>query len=128
MANPIILAYNLDMETENQMKLLCEKLGFAYRAVTPELYALPIGALAGIPISGKPAVSLDMGFSEPMLVMCHLLNPQLDAFLKVMRTSDIPRIDLKAILTPSNVTWNSRQLRDELAREHESVRATARKG
>ena len=120
MAAPTILCYNLDGETLEGLRALCEAQGLALRAVSPFEYGLPIGALAGIPVAVKPAPAIG-GFSDPMLVMCHLLSPQLDAFLQGMRDEGIPRIALKAILTPSNVSWNSLELRGELAREHEAM-------
>ena len=120
MAQPILLACNISPASAATLAALCERLGMRYRPVTSLEYAVPIGALAGIPVAAKPAPSLG-GFSDPMLVMCHLLSPQLDAFLQGMRDEGIPRIALKAILTPSNVSWNSLELRSELAREHEAV-------
>ena len=120
MAVPTILCYNLDGNTLSGLRALCEAQGLALRTVSPFEYGLPVGALAGIPVAAKPAPPLG-GFSDPMLVMCHLLSPQLDAFLQGMRDRGIPRIALKAILTPGNVSWNSLELRNELAREHEAV-------
>ncbi|MBR1821294.1 MAG: DUF3783 domain-containing protein [Clostridia bacterium] len=121
MAGMLLLTYNLDEGTTQRLQTLCQRQGIRYRAVAPSEYALPIGALAGIPVSKAAKVGLNAYFSDPMLVMCHILSPQLDAFLRGMREEGVPRIPLKAILTPSNVTWNSLQLRDELAREHEAM-------
>ena len=121
MAGPMLLTYNLDARTEARLRVLCQKQHIRYRAVDPGEYALPVGALAGIPVAAEPAASPVQGFSDPMLVMCHMLSTQLNAFLQGLRESGVPRISLKAILTPTNVAWSSVQLRDELAREHEAV-------
>lgn len=118
MTQPLLLAYNIDPFTEAKLRAVCESHGFAYRAVAPDDYAAPIGALAGIPVSKSASAPLNLAFDEPMLVMCHMLSPQLDAFLQGMRKAGV-RIPLKAVLTPVNVTWHSRQLRDELVKEHE---------
>lgn len=124
MAEPLILAYNLDEMTASRLDALCRSHGIRLRTVTPGEYVLPIGALAGIPVSEPQKASPVIGFREPMLVLCHMLRPQLDAFLAAMRAKGLPRVVLKAVLTPYNVAWSSLQLRDELMREHEAVNTT----
>ena len=52
---------------------------------------------------------------------CHMMSDELDALLQAMRDEGLPRIPLKAVLTPVNVLWNSFDLRNELAREHSAV-------
>ena len=121
MVQPLLLTYNLDRVRADGLRALCDRLDIRCRAVLPEEYALPIGALAGIPIAGQAAVAPIEGFDEAMLVICHMLSDQLDALLEGMRASGI-RVALKAVLTPANVAWNSRQLHDELAREHAAMR------
>ena len=120
MAQPLVLIYNLEAPVEVRLTALCERQGIAVSRVNPWEHGLPIGALAGIPVGRTSAPVMEAGFSDPMLVMCHMLSFQLDAFLQGMRSDGIPRIALKAVLTPSNVTWSSVKLRDELAREHEA--------
>ena len=121
MAQPLVLIYNLEAPVEAQLAALCERQGIAVSRVNPWEHGLPIGALAGIPVGRTSAPVMEAGFSDPMLVMCHMLSPQLDAFLQGMRSGGVPRIPLKAVLTPTNVTWDSLRLHDELAREHASM-------
>ena len=120
MSGPTLLTYNLNPEAEARLRAICQKQGLVYRAVQPDECAIPLGALVGIPCSAAKDAPQG-GFSDLMLVMCNLLNPQLDAFLLEMRECGVPPIPLKAVLTPSNVAWSSLTLRDELAREHEAV-------
>ena len=117
----VILAYNLNASEEAALQALCRRMNLRSRAVRPEEYALPVGALAGIPVAGT-ATGMPAAFSGPMLVFCGLLAPQLDAFLQGLREPGMPRAALKAVLTPVNVTWDSARLHDELAREHEAMR------
>ena len=42
--------------------------------------------------------------------------------LNTMRRTEFPPVLLKAVLTPTNRTWDSRQLWQELRREHEAMR------
>ena len=121
MARPLVLTYNLDALTAGKLRVLCQKQHIRWRDVRPEEYALPVGALAGIPTAKASPDAPQGGFNDPMLVMCNLLSTQMNAFLQGFRDEGIPRIALKAVLTPTNVTWNSVQLHDELAREHEAV-------
>ena len=123
MARPLLLTYNLKPGTTAGLDKVCRDLGIRVRGVKRDEYALPIGALAGIPVarpSNAEAAAVPP-FDDEMLVMCHMLSDRLDAFVQGMRDLGIPRIALKAVLTPSNVAWNSVQLRDELAREHAAM-------
>ena len=126
MAVPTILSYNLDGETLDRLRALCAEQGLALRPVSPWECGAPVGALAGIPIAATAKAVSGGSFSDPMLVICHLLSPQLDAFLQGMRAHGIPRIALKAILTPTNVSWTSAELRDELAKEQEAIAKRAK--
>ena len=121
MAEPLVLTYNLDTRTAAGIGALCRKQQIGFHPVRRDEYGLPIGALAGIPVSGPKSVPLPAGFDDPMLVMCHMLSSQLDAFLQGMRNEGIPRIGLKAVLTPANVAWDSCRLHDELARERAAI-------
>lgn len=118
---PLLLTYNLDPSTTEKLSALCANMGIALREVKPFEYSLPIGALAGLPFSGPGRFSAPPALPGEMLVICHMLSDQLDALLVGMRAAGIPRIALKAVLTPNNVTWDSLKLYGELAREHEAM-------
>lgn len=120
MAQPLLLTYNLNAQTAAALKRLCDGLQIRCRAVQHAEYALPIGALAGIPVARVPAAPSDQSFDDAMLVICFMLSDQLDALLAAMRQAGV-RVALKAVLTPSNVVWNSVQLRDALLSEHRTM-------
>ena len=65
------------------------------------------------------------GFGEEMLVICNLTDAQMDQMLAYFRKEGI-RIALKAALTPTNMSWSSIELHDELVREHEAVQRQIR--
>ena len=123
MAKPLLLTYNLKPGTAAGLDKVCRDLGIRVRGVQRDEYALPIGALAGIPVarpsSAQAATALH--FDDEMLVICHMLSSELDAFLQAMREAGMPPIGLKAVLTPVNVLRNSTDLLSELAREHASM-------
>ena len=121
MLQPTVLCCNLSGDSLVRLRNICQSLQIAVRPVTPLEYHLPVGALAGIPIKKASEEGDALSMSESMLVMCHMLSPQLDAFLQSLRVSGIPPIALKAVLTPSNVTWTFRTLYAELLGEHEAI-------
>lgn len=49
-----------------------------------------------------------------MMVFCDLGPGRLDQLLNTMRRTEFPPVLLKAVLTPTNRTWDSRQLWQEL--------------
>ena len=119
---------------EYMRKLIFEQdMGVSYqnsRSVSAAVFErVPVSmklALAGIAISGKSSGAAIGCFDDEMLVMCHMLSDQLDAFLRAMRECGMPPIALKAVLTPTNVTWNSLTLHDELSREHDAMQRRVR--
>ena len=67
-------------------------------------------------------VSMGENFSEEMLVMKDFSNSQMDAFLQFFRDNQLKNVDLKAVLTPVTVHWNSMELYRELKKEHQELR------
>ncbi len=88
----------------------------SYRHITPAEYILPLQQLS---LSTSPAVlpSASSPLEEPMMVFCGLSSEQLSLFLDLMRRLEITGIALKAVLTPTNQSWTSRQLYEELKKE-----------
>ena len=133
MAKPLLLTYNLKPGTAAGLERICRDLGIRVRRVAPDEYALPIGALAGIPVArpSNAAAATAPPFDDEMLVMCHMMTNELDAFLRAMREAGMPRIDLKAVLTPTNSEWTSTELHDAIRKEHEYMtnqKQAAKKG
>ena len=118
-----VLLYNFtDKERADKVKFIFVLMGIKIRSVRKEDYLQPVGALSGIAdISRTDAVYDGEGFDGEMLVICGLTDPQMDQMLAYFRREGI-RIPLKAVLTPTNMHWNSLELHDELVREHEAVR------
>ena len=118
-----VLLYNLPKEKLGKIRFLLFKLGLEARAVAPEEYGLPVGALAGA--EGLSPAQESTGeaqerFSEEMLVMCNLSSAQFSAFLNALQQNRCG-VALKAVLTETNAAWSSVQLHRELRREHEAL-------
>ena len=121
MAQATVLTFNLPREVFERIRARSAVLGLSVKAVPPESFTLPVGAMLGIPASPSGAQMEGGSFSDPMLLMCGLDENQFNQFLQMLRGPGLPRIPLKAVLTPHNVGWNALQLHRELAREHEAM-------
>lgn len=115
----IILAYNFTPERLQALKLICMMLRTQLRAVAREELLQPVGYLAGLPevVSVSEAYSGDEG-QEEMLLMCGFSRQDLDRLLAAIKKGKLRQVALKAMLTPTNCTWNGLQLLQELSQEH----------
>lgn len=120
---PTVLVYNLSSkEQERKLKFVFIRLGIRIKNITKKDYLVPIGALAGITSVPENIPSYTgEGFSEEMLVMSGFPEKLLDEMLLRFRKEKIPKINLKAVVTPSNQAWNSLELYKEIKKEHEQM-------
>ena len=118
-------------------KFIREELGYAPEQFssapeegTPVLWGLealdPLPPLEDLLGRSEEKATVEEEFSDPMLVFCNLPHEKLDHLLTAMGRAGLPRIALKAMLTPTNRTWTSQQLWTELRREHEAMQAQRR--
>jgi hypothetical protein len=121
--NEIVLLYNLDnTDKGRKVKFTLIRLGIRIKNISKEQYNQAVGALAGM--KEHTLVDEDYtgeGFEEEMIVMKGLSSSRIDQMLLQFRKNDISKINLKAIITPSNQTWNSIQLYEEIKKEHEEM-------
>lgn len=116
---PLILLYNLDTPKGAKIRRMCLPLGLRTRLVTPEEYGLPLGELAEGAAPETPWTGETFG--DEMLVLVNCTGPLLDRFLQGFRRNKIPAVYLKAVLTPTNRTWNSVALHGELVKERQAI-------
>jgi len=119
---PLVLIYNMEGERKRQVELLAACHGIRVRAVPAAEYGRALGTLCGLPEEGG-APGLWNGFAEEMLVMAHFTEPLFHRFVDGFRQAGIAPIRLKAVLTETNKSWNSCELRAELVREEAAFRA-----
>ncbi|MCI9052633.1 MAG: DUF3783 domain-containing protein [Lachnospiraceae bacterium] len=116
------LLYNISAEKSRKIKFIFIQLKIHIKTIEKKDYNKPIGVLAGI--SDIPTVDTPYegeGFLEEMLVFKGFTEKQLDEVLLRFRSNKIPKVNLKAVLTPSNQTWDSITLYKELKKEHEKM-------
>ena len=89
------------------------------KQITKGSYAQPLGALVGIKtLEKKDAIYEGEELENEMMVFVNLPNSKLDYILEAMKKKGIPRVDHKAVLTPTNSGWTIPELYEELAKEH----------
>lgn len=117
-----VLLYNISAEKSRKIKFIFIQLGIHIKTIEKSDYNKPIGFLAGILDTSNIDVPYDgKGFSEEMLVFKGFTEKQLDEVLLRFRSNKIPKVNLKAVLTPSNQIWDSITLYEELKKEHEKM-------
>ena len=120
MAPETVLMYNCSGEQWAKLRQIFLMLRVRIRPVEADQYGLTLEELLD---RSEEKAPVEEEFSDPMLVFCNLPHEKLDHLLTAMGRAGLPRIALKAMLTPTNRTWTSQQLWTELRREHEAMQA-----
>jgi mRNA degradation ribonuclease J1/J2 len=103
-------------------------LGYKVRHVEPAQYRIPVGILAGLDAEEvnmqdtEPVDAEDKdNFADEMLILCTDNQQMFHQALNMMRKEKAV-VDLKAMLTETNRTWNSVQLYKEIYSEHQYMK------
>ena len=116
-----VLLYNCSGPEYSKMRQIFAMLRLRMRPVGSDRLHLPLADLAAG--RGEPSQEPGEPIPEVMLVFCEVNGELLDKVLEILRLSKLPAVPLKAVLTETNQSWNSRQLYDELCKEREAVAA-----
>lgn len=120
---PLVLGYSIPPALAAALHRLCLAEGAAYFSIAPRHYLLPIDRLPIAADEQRPASPLDPpALPEPMLLFKGFDDAALVHFLQAYRTAELPRVELKASLTPHNAQWDSLHLWQELRQEREALR------
>lgn len=122
----VILAFNFTVERLQALRPLCLLLKARLRPVERQELLQPVGYLAGIK-GIAPTAELYAGeeAKAELLLFCGLTRAELDRLLAAIRKSSLRQVALKAVLTPTNCSWNGLELQQELAQEHEYLHGNA---
>ena len=124
MSGETVLMYNCSGPEWAKLRQIFLMLRVRIRPVEPEQYGLPLEQVLSHSQESAPVVE---EFHDPMLVFCGVSGEKLDHLLATMGRAGLPRIALKAVLTPTNRAWNSQQLWTELRREHQAMESRRKK-
>lgn len=115
---PVLYLYNLDNPKGAKIRRMCLPLRVRTQMVPPQAHTLTLEELTG---GAEPPADGAPGFSDELLLMVGFTSALMDALFQGFRRAKIPPVALKAVLTPTNRSWTSVQLCQELRREHEAV-------
>ena len=92
------------------------------RMVEEKDFLQPLGYLAGVEgIEPSDEVFQGEAPEHEILVFAGVPDAKLQRMLAEMRKNGIKKVDHKAILTPTNVHWNTIELYEELDKEHQAI-------
>lgn len=115
----VVLMYNCSGPEFSKLRQVFAMLRLRMHPVGPERYHVTLEELS----RGKGGSAEEPGeaIQEAMLVFCGLGSAFLDQVLNVIRAANLPPIPLKASLTETNRTWDTRKLYKELVQEREAI-------
>lgn len=117
-----ILLYNFqDKSRKEQLKRMLLVQHLAIKEIAKEDYLDPIGFHAGAE-GIEPSENKYEGeeLDGEMMIFAGMTGEQVDSVLMGFRKHKLPRVNYKAVLTPTNQFWNAVELFQELKREHEA--------
>lgn len=109
------------------MKSVLVRMGVRIKNIGADQVLEKVGYLAGMegfaPSSEKTQGKLPV-LARDVLVMKNFTSGRIDTLLAGLRKAGVPKIELKAIVTPQNADWSFYQLYQELEKEHQSLQDT----
>lgn len=118
---PVVLLYHTPESVLKRLTPLLRQQGISVRVIRKELYTVPLEMLLGLKQPDKILQNPGIELPEPMMVMHGMSSEGVDTVLKLLRENQI-RMDLKAVTTPTNLSWTALQMFAELQREREAFR------
>ena len=110
-----------DKNKFDRISKLCEKSGYSCRQiqnadVNRTILELISGQSAGKKVSAPP-----LYFLPEIMLFQGMADKEVHRFLEMYRAEGIPTVDLKAVVTPWNLTWTLYELAEHLKEEHRSM-------
>ena len=113
--------YCIDSDKAATIEKIFSPMGISVKSVVEDDYHKPLSALVfAIGKSAEPAESADT-IDEPMMILHGLDRNLLDKAVTALRKNDVI-IPLKAITTPTNLSWSSVKVFQNLKEEHEAFK------
>ena len=123
MNNSVALLYNFNEEKLKMIKMVCMMMQVRIKEVARAEYEQPLGSLLGISgIEKNGEVYQGEGLQEEMLVLHGFDGGKLQKFLIALQRVGVGRIELKAMITENNKSWNGLALYEELCQEREAFK------
>lgn len=122
MRESILLMNFKDKKQMKGIQMTAFLLKLKVRMVEEKDYLQPLGYLAGVD-GIEPSDEVFQGEvpEHEIMVFAGVSDAKLQRMLVEMRKNGIKKVDHKAILTPTNVHWNTIELYEELDKEHQAI-------
>lgn len=122
-----VVCFNVPKEKYSTLEKICRKLGLKIREVNKADYSKCIAEQFMIQLPqglGEPKEDENYDFDEEMIILHIPEESHLNRFLQESRQKNAS-VDYKAVMTPTNCTWQPKALVDQLAQEHEYMKQQA---
>ena len=120
MSRPTVLCINLPADKLSRVRFGCMRLAVMTKVVEPKDFLQPLSALCGLTPAQEGISAPEEPFTGEMLVMAGLNRQQAERLLSSLRQAKV-NIPLKAVLTPTNATWDCIRLHAELTAERAAI-------
>lgn len=114
-----VLLYNLSGKKAIEIKNLCRKLNIEYSDVAKNDYGYKLGYLVNQIENNVKGEGED--FSDEMLYLSDFGEGILNLFLSLLRKKKCS-VDLKAVMTETNINFTSYELHNEISAEHNAIK------
>lgn len=128
-ASGTIMFHTNNLKKERQIKELCRNLGLVTRAIKQQDINKTVGTI-GVQggIKGDSLFSKGEKIKAPdkyklpeLIIFSGLSDENIDKFLEEYKKSGIEPVVLKAVVTPTNISWSLYELMCELEKEREHL-------
>lgn len=110
-----------DKNKFDRISKLCEKSGYSCRQIQNADVNRTILELISGQSAGKKVSAPQLYFLPEMMIFQGLADKEVHRFLEMYRAEGLPTVDLKAVVTPWNLTWTLYELAEHLKEEHRSM-------
>ena len=114
-----VLLFNISGTDLKALHRAAAAVGATVKEVSQADFAQSVGALIGV-LPRAQSICLSP-FPEALLIMCAFTRAQMEQFLDILKAQAV-YIPYKAMVTPTNLTWQCDALIGELKKEHEQIR------
>ncbi len=116
-----VLLYNFSGERLQKAKAAVLLARAGARVVEKDSYGKRLGELVGAKGYETEVTSEYRDFDEELLVMSGFDRGDIDRLIAALRQTGVGRVALKAVVTPTNIDWNSSQLFYAVKADHEEM-------
>lgn len=117
----IVLLYNFSTERLQGVKRALVPLKALAKEIPGDQFGMKLGYLIGAEGFEADVSSEAETFSEELLVMYGFDRNDIDMLIQALRKYGVGRVDLKAIVTPTNINWNGSELYSAVKADHDAA-------